>query len=73
MAAGRANLTSVDATLAMTRRPIDTASLASTLVRYPAMTAHVVGGIYWQALRLWAKRVPVHSHPRRDAAPEVKA
>jgi DUF1365 family protein len=28
------------------------------------MTAQVIGGIYWQALRLWCKRVPVHAHPR---------
>jgi len=31
--------------------------------RFPMMTARVVGGIYWQALRLWLKRTPFHSHP----------
>ncbi len=51
------------------RREITTASLASVLVRHPAMTARVLGGIYWQALRLWWKGVPYHPHPREAAGP----
>ena len=27
-----------------------------------ALTAQVIGGIHWQALRLWLKRTPVHDH-----------
>ena len=26
-------------------------------------TAKVIGAIYWQALKLWIKGVPVHAHP----------
>lgn len=52
-----------DATLDLRRRPLDGASLARVLVRYPLMTARVVGAIHWQALRLWLKGVPVHDHP----------
>ena len=52
-----------DATLDLQRREITGASLASALVAFPLMTAQVVFAIYWQALRLWLKRIPVHSHP----------
>ena len=31
------------------------------------MTMKVVTAIYWNALRLWWKRVPVFTHPARAA------
>ena len=52
-----------DATLALKRRPLSGGSLARVLWRYPLMTAQVIGGIHWQALRLWVKRNPIHEHP----------
>ncbi|WP_245259131.1 DUF1365 domain-containing protein [Salinarimonas rosea] len=47
------------------RRALTTAGLAAALVRTPLMTAKVVAAIHWEALRLWAKGVPVVPHPRR--------
>lgn len=64
--------TVLDATLNLERREIDTASLASVLLRYPLMTAQVLFLIHWQALRLWLKGVPVHEHPPAKLEPEAR-
>ncbi|MDX1605444.1 MAG: DUF1365 domain-containing protein, partial [Candidatus Competibacterales bacterium] len=57
-----------DATLTLQRRPIDGFGLARALWRYPAMTARVSAAIYWQALRLWLKRIPLYDHPASRTA-----
>ncbi len=52
-----------DATLTLRRREITGGTLAGVLLRYPWMTAQVIAGIYWQALRLWLKSVTYYTHP----------
>jgi len=59
-----------DATLAFERRALNGATLAWALLRFPAMSLQVVVGIYWQALRLWLKRTPVHDHPHLLRGPQ---
>lgn len=54
-----------DATLSLARRPLSGGALNGLLVRYPAMTAQVIGRIHFEALRLWLKGAPVVPHPDR--------
>lgn len=55
-----------DATLTLERQAIDRTALHRHLRAFPWMTAKTVLGIYWQALRLALKRVPVFSHQAAD-------
>ena len=57
-----------DATMTLERRERTGPALASALARWPFMTLKVVGAIHWQALKLWAKNVPVFTHPRYRGA-----
>jgi len=61
-----------DATMQLEHAPITGMRLAGLLLRFPAMTLQIIVAIHWQALRLWLKRVPVHTHPAKlksSAAP----
>ncbi len=52
------------ATLRLHRWPLDSRHLAAVLIQFPLMTVSVVWRIYWQAFRIWLKRVPFYPHPK---------
>lgn len=52
-----------EAALVLRRQACDAANLNAMAWRFPLMTAKVLFGIYWQALRLWLKGARVYSHP----------
>jgi uncharacterized protein len=69
----RAGLIGFDATLSLERRPWNATEIRRLLVRHPAMTAQVMAGIHWEALKLWWKGVPVVPRVTADGVGEPAA
>lgn len=49
------------------RRTIGDAALLRVFLSHPLLTLKVVAAIYWEALRLWLKRVPLQARPAAPA------
>lgn len=44
-------------------RPLGTVSMAACLLKFPLLTWKIIGGIHWEALKLWLRGARFHSSP----------
>jgi len=58
-----------DATLIMKREPLTGKNLLRLLARFPVVTLKIVSAIYYEALRLWLKKIPFYPHSKSQEAP----
>ncbi|MGS2718227.1 DUF1365 domain-containing protein [Eionea flava] len=52
-----------DATLLLKRCPMTKNEMNKKIFRYPLMTIKVFAAIYWQAMKLWVKKIPFYGAP----------
>jgi DUF1365 family protein len=57
-----------DATLSLRAQPMTAGGMNRLLLKYPFLTAKVGLGIYFEALRLYLKGLPVYAHPAKQHA-----
>jgi len=55
-----------NASLSLRAESLTSTAAITALIKYPLMTAKVALGIYWQAFRLWLKKVPIYPHPKTE-------
>jgi DUF1365 family protein len=58
-----------DAALTLRREPLNSWNLARMMLTFPFMTLKVIGAIYFEALRLWLKKTPIHPHSQSKETP----
>lgn len=52
-----------EAAINMHKTPLTSSTLRRSMLSIPSMTIKTVVGIYWQAIKLFLKRVPIYTHP----------
>jgi uncharacterized protein len=57
------------ASFAGRREELSSKSSVMSFLKFPFLTLKVIGGIHWEALKLWLKGVPLVHHPRPPAEP----
>ncbi|MBT8145510.1 MAG: DUF1365 domain-containing protein [Gammaproteobacteria bacterium] len=55
-----------DATMVLKRHSLNQSNLLRVLMKTPMQTLRMVVGIYWQATKLFFKRIPVYGHPKKQ-------
>ncbi len=55
-----------DADLTLHRRELNRTQLRRMTLCYPFMTAKIGAAVYFQALRLWWKKCPFYTHPKKQ-------
>jgi len=53
-----------EAAIDMTKQSLTSTSLRQSLLSIPSMTIKTMAGIYWQAIKLFFKRVPIYAHSK---------
>lgn len=56
-------ITHLDTSLNLKRSQMNSKSVCNVLLKIPSMTVKTIFGIYWQATKLFIKRVPFYAHP----------
>ena len=54
------------AAIALKRTEISNFSMLKSLLQFPHMTLKTLWGIYWEALKLFVKKVPIYDHPKNS-------
>ena len=52
--------------MSLKRKKLNSVNLNRLLLSYPLMSMKVFAAIYWQALKLYLKKVPFYSHPKKQ-------
>lgn len=55
-----------DSTLKVERRELNPKNVVEAFLRFPLVTLKTVFAIYWQALKLYLKKVPFYTHPAKE-------
>jgi DUF1365 family protein len=57
-----------DATIQLQQQPLTTAVARAQLLKKPLMTGFILAAIYWQALRLYLKKVPYVPYMKKESS-----